>query len=250
MKHCLFVYFFLLPLILSAQTKMVTRETPKENLVEKYSVLSSDKNIKEGEYKSYRSYLNRITSEGFYKNNQRDSSWKFYALSGEVQLQGSYKNDKRVGIWNAYVRGQVQVQYDYTNKTLLFFKPLLTDSTKKYHVINGTDTTRTLLDRIPVYLDGIGRFTSQISLRIKYPDRARNAKANGFVVIGFTITADGQRTNYRVISSTGNGYGEAALAAVKETPGQWLPGILNGKPVAVEYVMPFKFNLLADITIN
>ena len=121
-------------------------------------MLKSNRDIKEGKYSSYRSLQHSLLSEGFYKNNLKDSLWLYYNYNG-----------------------------------------------KKFAVINGTDTTMTLLDRLPIYLDGTGRMQIESFLNIRYPALAREDNIQGKVVVGFIIDKNGVTSNYRIKQSIGHG---------------------------------------------
>ena len=97
MKRYLFACFFLVPFILSAQTKMVTREDMSLGVKEVYHVLKSDKQTLEGEYKVYNLFGGGLRQEGFFHLDKKDSLWKDYG-NKTVILEGAYKEDQKVGI--------------------------------------------------------------------------------------------------------------------------------------------------------
>lgn len=74
-----------------------------------------------------------------------------------------------------------------------------------------------------------------------YPEIARRARIEGSVILEAVIDTSGEVTGLRVIQGRGFGLDEAALEAV----GGWrfAPGTLNGKPVAVLYVLTVHFEL-------
>ena len=170
-------------------------------------MLKSNRDIKEGKYSSYRSLQHSLLSEGFYKNNLKDSLWLYYNYNGKKIVEsGYYKEGNKTGIWEAMnYDGQLNVKYDFTNHKLLFFKPNERDTAKKFAVINGTDTTMTLLDRLPIYLDGTGRMQIESFLNIRYPALAREDNIQGKVVVGFIIDKNGVTSNYRIKQSIGHG---------------------------------------------
>ncbi|MBD1393577.1 energy transducer TonB [Mucilaginibacter glaciei] len=249
MKRLLLYLVLLTPAILSAQTKLVTDRDEDNNIVEKYEVLKAAPTIKDGGYKKYTYRNNELVCEGFYKNDQRDSTWKYYALPNQLSLEGQFHADQRTGVWTAYSRGMEQVKYDYTTKQLLFFKAPPADSLKEYRVINGADTIIAHLDRCPVYLDGPG---NMIKLLVKnvVPRTANSDEIKGEVIIAFTLNKNGSRTNLKIKKGIGFGLDEQVFYAVANLDGQWLPGILNNKPVAVEYLVPVKFNIPAPHVIR
>jgi len=120
MRNIVLAVTLIISINVYGQTKLVERGDFSTNLKEKFYVLKSDKNIREGEYKAYALMQNYLTVEGAYKNNLKDSVWKYYSAGKNLVLEGTFKADRKVGIWNAYIRQQVQVSYDYTNRKLLF----------------------------------------------------------------------------------------------------------------------------------
>jgi TonB family protein len=209
---------------LFSQTVKITNDVREKGIKEKFYVLKSDNNIKEGPYASYSRYRGQLLCEGFYKNNIRD------------------------GIWIGYnYDGQQQVKYDYIHKKLLAFNPpkYIADI-QKYAVINGSDTLKTTLDQPPIFVDGNNKIIQLYVSNIRYPAKARESNLQGKVLIAVTVDTLGHLSNYRVKKSVGGGCDEEALRVVKLIDGDWLPGMLNGKPVTVEYELPISFTLQSD----
>jgi TonB family protein len=221
MKIPLLLITFLISTGLFAQTKKNTDEKRERGIKEKFYVLKSDKNIKEGPYAVYSLYNDRLICEGFYKNNIRDSIWSSF-------------DDK----------GQLEVKYDYTHKKLLFYNPpkFVTDI-KKFDVIDGASTSKKTLDQPPIFMDGNIEIYRLYGANIRYPARAKENNIQGKVVIAVTVDTLGHLSNYRIKKAIGGGCDEEALRVVKLIEGDWLPGILNGKPVTVEYELPIRFTL-------
>ena len=80
---------------------------------------------------------------------------------------------------------------------------------------------------------------------MRYPAQAKFAGIQGNVLVGFTIGADGKTSNYHIVKPLGGGCDEEAIATVKKINGEWLPGMLNGKPVAVMNIIPVNFSLVS-----
>ncbi|MDO3626677.1 energy transducer TonB [Mucilaginibacter sp. BT774] len=207
---------------LFAQTKQITKYDDVLSLKERYDVLESDTNIRQGEYALISSKLLR---KGFYKNNQKDSVWTSY----------DYNRD-------------IQIVYDYTHKKLIDYKKSRWDNSKngEYDIINGTDTTKRKLDQPPIYLDGDGKRLAIVIIKTRYPAEAREKNIQGKVIIAFTIDENGDVSKYKINKRIGGGCDEEALRIAKLITGEWLPGMLNGKPVKVEYEMPFSFTLQTE----
>ena len=67
--------------------------------------------------------------------------------------------------------------------------------------------------------------------------------AVGKIFVGFIIEPDGSITNVRVIRGLYKHYDEEAIRVVESMP-KWKPGMQNGKPVRVSYMIPIHFKSL------
>ena len=216
MKSFTFIIALLTSSKLFAQTVEVTTEDKSSNSKEDYFVLKSNQDIKEGSYTKYTFFSNGIICTGFYKNNLKDSLWIDYPHQDFVADSGYYKQGKKVGIWKAYkLSGQLQVQYDYTNNQLIYYKPNPDDKTKTYSVLDGPNKKDLILDQPPIYLDGEIALNYTIGIRTGYPAKARENQIQGKVIIGITIDELGNPIAYRVIKPLGYDCDEAALKAAK-----------------------------------
>jgi len=244
MKLNLFIFSFLISTGLFAQTTRKTVEDPLTGIKEKYNVLKADEQIKQGKYAAYRIFHNQLICEGYYQHNFKDSLWTYYNMRGEKIESGYYKNGKKVGIWEGLRYNlEPSVKYDFTVRKLLFYKPEQAETGKTFLVFNGKDTSTLQLEQGPIYLEGSGRFLVAISTSLRYPAKARENNTQGKVIIAFKIDENGTVSNYRIKKGIGDGCDEEALRCVKLIEGDWLPGQLNGKAVAVEYNLPLNFTL-------
>ena len=75
-----------------------------------------------------------------------------------------------------------------------------------------------------------------------YPLEARNSFTEGIVFTKFTVAADGEINNIRVIKSIGNGLDEEAVRVISRMP-HWQPAIQNGELISTEYSLPITFIL-------
>ncbi len=81
-----------------------------------------------------------------------------------------------------------------------------------------------------------------IGENLKYPEKAKNAGVEGMVVVKFVVGEDGKLYDFDVKKGIGGGCDEEALRVVQQMP-EWVPGQKDGKPVATEMNLPFKFAL-------
>ncbi|MCB0547302.1 MAG: TonB family protein [Phaeodactylibacter sp.] len=81
-----------------------------------------------------------------------------------------------------------------------------------------------------------------MSSKLKYPEEAKAANAEGLVVVQFTVAKDGSVQDAKVVKSVGHGCDEAALAVVNAMP-DWTPAMKDGQPVSMQMSLPFSFKL-------
>ncbi|OCX50276.1 hypothetical protein BEL04_23490 [Mucilaginibacter sp. PPCGB 2223] len=242
MKYFLILLCLLLAVCrLSAQTKKITKANPQLHTREIYEVLEADTSVKNGLYTLNDNY--GIITRGYYKNNLKDSVWTSYGFRGKISGSGQYKNGKKVGVWECYnYKYELSDKYDFDKGIYIFHKDMPED-TLKYIVINGTDTLKTKLDKPALYLDGEGKLSRLFVTRVRYPARALENNTQGKVIVAFIVDLDGRPTDYQVKVGIKDGLSEEALKVIKSVEGDWLPAILNNKPVIAEGTLPLSFTL-------
>ena len=95
---------------------------------------------------------------------------------------------------------------------------------------------------LPTYLGGEEAMYKYISENLRYPEQAKADGIAGRVFVSFVIEKDGSVTDVEVKRGIGHGCDEEAVRVVKSMP-RWTPGTLFGKPVRVQYNIPFAFKL-------
>ncbi|MBO0936237.1 TonB family protein [Fibrella sp. HMF5335] len=94
----------------------------------------------------------------------------------------------------------------------------------------------------PSFPGGESALLSFLIKTIHYPKRAIKANIDGTSLIEMIVNEDGSLSNIQVLKSIGFGIDEEAVRIVKQMP-KWNPALENGKPVAVKYVLPIRFQL-------
>ena len=89
---------------------------------------------------------------------------------------------------------------------------------------------------------GIQDFYDFIGENMDYPQKAKEAGAEGAVFLQFVIEKDGSITNITPVKGIGYGCDEAAIAAMAAY-GKWLPGKQGGEPVRTRRIIPIRFIL-------
>lgn len=244
MKKIYLVLLILLPTFISGQeTIKKTKSHSNPNYKEVYYVLKSDKSTLHGSYKKL-SAGNDLLVYGFYKNGTKDSIWTEYSWSRQLIKSGKYMNGKRVGLWEFYNHeSKLEQSFDYSTNELVYYKISDKEKNKKFNVINNGGINKLKLDRPPLYLEGSMDINSFIVSNTHQPIQAMEKGISGKVEITFTIDSEGRTSNHRVTKGIGWGCDEEALRVVKLIPDEWLPGILDGKAVSVEYTLSINFRV-------
>jgi len=141
------IVLLLLTFIISCQTTQYVEKKSNGQVIEKYQVLRSNKNIKDGEFSSYYiSYEGGTIStsykeKGFYKNGKKDSLWLEYyrptrTKSNRIKSEGNYDEGKKVGIWITY-KSEVIEKYDYDKNERLPIEVMVSINYPKIAMENG-----------------------------------------------------------------------------------------------------------------
>lgn len=83
---------------------------------------------------------------------------------------------------------------------------------------------------------------------LEYPAEAKKNGVEGMVVISFVVDKNGKIKDIKNVKSIGNDCDEAAMKVVNKMQQEitWIPGKKDGKAVAVQMSLPFKFKLEKD----
>jgi TonB family protein len=217
MTNKILILLIFIPTIIFSQP--TTKIKDKENK-ETFYVLKSDNSVRQGEYIK-RSFNNSILVKGFYKNGLKDSIWEFFNSNGEVI-----------------------VRYDYSIKELLYKNSRDIFKGEKYKIADDDYKQDTSLIIPPFFLGGDEYILDEIINIIRYPDKAREYNITGTVYVSFTIDKNGKTSNYRVENPLGYGLDEEAIRVLKFLPDYWLPALIRGQAVEVEYEFPIHFKVV------
>ncbi|MDB5268448.1 MAG: hypothetical protein JWP58_1488 [Hymenobacter sp.] len=78
--------------------------------------------------------------------------------------------------------------------------------------------------------------------QVHYPAAALRQQLQGRVFVSFLVTESGEVRNGKIVKGIGGGCDEEVLAAVRLLP-RFIPGIQQGRPVAVSFTVPVTFNI-------
>ena len=99
------------------------------------------------------------------------------------------------------------------------------------------------LDAVPTFKGGsLQSFVNWVSRRVEYPLAAMNEGISGTVRVRFVIDVDGRVKEAYVVDGVHYLLDAEVIRVVKKSP-KWTPGIKDGKPVRVSYVLPISFKM-------
>ena len=116
------------------------------------------------------------------------------------------------------------------------FETLLDVATSK------KDTVYQIAEEMPVFPGGEQAMMKFVAENINYPQEAKDKEIAGRVFVSFVVEKDGSVDEVKVMRGIGGGCDEEVVRVVKAMP-KWKPGKQEGKPVRVNYMMPFNFKL-------
>ncbi|WP_162051542.1 energy transducer TonB [Pontibacter pamirensis] len=94
---------------------------------------------------------------------------------------------------------------------------------------------------MPVFQKGLKDYYKYFTSNAKFPAELKTSKLEGIVVIGFTVTAQGNVENVKIIKGLSPLVDAEAVRLVSTMPG-WRPATRLGKPVEMTMVLPFRFS--------
>ncbi|MGA0556234.1 TonB family protein [Larkinella sp. VNQ87] len=100
----------------------------------------------------------------------------------------------------------------------------------------------TVVEQMPEFPGGMPALAQYLAQNIRYPADAQRNNTDGTVFVQFVVGTNGTVHSIRVQKGVGDGCDEEAVRVVGKMPA-WKPGMQDGKPVAVQYVLPIEFQL-------
>jgi protein TonB len=98
---------------------------------------------------------------------------------------------------------------------------------------------------MPTPVGGEEAWAKFLNKNLRFPPEAQADGVGGRVFVGFVIEKDGSLSNISVERSAGHGFDEEATRVLK-LANPWKPGIQNGRPVRVKFVIPINFQVATE----
>ncbi|TPG62438.1 energy transducer TonB [Hymenobacter nivis] len=89
---------------------------------------------------------------------------------------------------------------------------------------------------------GNAAIVAAIQKSTKYPRMAQNNGVEGRIFVSFTVNAEGDVSDVKVVKGLGSGLDEETIRAVKTLP-KFIPGKQNGRAVSVSFTVPITFKI-------
>jgi protein TonB len=120
-------------------------------------------------------------------------------------------------------------------------KPVTPGPTQPEAAGNGNEILP-IAENEPMPIGGMDKFYTFLGNKIKYPNGAKDAGAQGRVILTFVVEKDGSLTDIKAVKDPGYGLADEAIRVLKLSP-KWKPGSQNGRNVRVQYTIPVNFSL-------
>lgn len=148
------------------------------------------------------------------------------------------KDDRVINIINKYCDTSIIYNGVKTKITSLDFDPANTS------LFNASTDGKIfiIVEEMPHFPGGDSMMFEFLINNLQYPKYAREKDISGKVIATFVVDKDGNIKESKILKGIGGGCDEEVIRLINSMP-KWTPGKQNGKNVAVQYSMPFSFNL-------
>lgn len=99
-----------------------------------------------------------------------------------------------------------------------------------------------MVEQKPEFPGGDAAMYQWMAQNMVYPPQAAEEGIQGRVVVRFVITKTGDISKVEVVRSRHEALDKEAVRLIKAMP-KWEPGLMDGKPVSVTYILPVTFKL-------
>ncbi|MDE7126001.1 MAG: M56 family metallopeptidase [Muribaculaceae bacterium] len=105
---------------------------------------------------------------------------------------------------------------------------------------SSSDKVYDVVEVMPEFPGGIEGLMSWLGENIIYPADAPEGYNLKRVIVSFVINKKGKVENVEIKKSGGDVFDKEAIRVVSAMP-EWKPGLMDGKPVSVHYMLPINF---------
>lgn len=97
-----------------------------------------------------------------------------------------------------------------------------------------------IVEELPEFPGGMTEFMKWLTNALRYPQRSKQLKQQGTVVVSFVIEKDGSVTNINFVKQTHTALDAEVLRVLRIMP-KWTPAKQHGKPCRAVIAVPFVF---------
>jgi TonB family protein len=105
------------------------------------------------------------------------------------------------------------------------------------------DSVYVKVDKLPVFTGGDTTLLKFLAKNSIYPESAKKNGIQGRVLVKLVVEKDGSVSNVGILEGLDPALDAEAVRVVSTLPAFEKPGILNGQPVKVHYIIPILFKL-------
>jgi len=196
----------------------------------------------------------------FKKRNWKEKQGQFiyYHNNGQKRSEGAYIENKKTGIWtNWYENGNLDSKGEFINgkrdKTWVWYFKTGQISAKEKFVAGeriewefwdekGQKVELEDAEYFPQFEGGMEALLAFIGENTRYPEYARSRGIQGRVIVGFTVTVEGNIEDVKIHNEVHSSLASEALRVVELLP-QFTPGKEHNRIVKVSYNLPVNFRL-------
>lgn len=152
-----------------------------------------------------------------------------------IEEAGKVHNGKRDGVWKGEQKG-IHSTFTETYKDGEFISGESVNDKNETFKYSGSRGNP------PSFKGGYAGFGEYLGKNIVYPDYARKNLIEGRVILTFVVEKDGKLTDIKVIRSVDPVLDDEAVRVLEKSP-KWIPGVIMGQAVRVQYSVPVNFAL-------
>lgn len=162
------------------------------------------------------------------KTKEREGSYfEFLNSTNDTLIKGQYHNNEKIGIWTFYdIENQPFLKYDYSKDTCLWVEQLICKK-DSFPILAGDDFKFALLDRPPLFLGYRHEFKTHLVKDYRIPINVLQSKQKFNYTLSFVVSKMGTVESLQFKDKPNQQISDLIM----ETNHNWIPGILNGKPV-------------------
>lgn len=175
------------------------------------------------------------------KANPEIKQGPYTASISSYSEKGQFEQGVRTGVWESYKNGKLVQKYDYSSQT--FLQDDVFKMVASVIQLDEQGNAVTELGARGVYFGGDAKIGSVLVGSVRYPADAQQNNVQGWVIIEGKIDKQGKMTELKSISTNGYGLEEEGLRVFKLLPADWVPVLVEGKPVVAKVQLKMAFRL-------